>query len=186
MLISPDLPSWDVFLVCVIIFVGMCNVAFITLRYRLKLPGASKMAGDQLKWIRQSCSDTLLAFWILTNHCSILQYLLYGNVFTHECRAGQSYRRIQHDVSLSYMIPPKSPLTIISWSTTVKTVEKSNFFLQIPIILKRFYPQLGFFTVMIVSSSVLYTWESKRLTFAGSHDCHYITCLSRTVPCYLD
>ena len=51
--LTTDLPSWNVFLVCVIIFVGLCNVAFITLRYRLKLPGASKMAGDQLKWIRE-------------------------------------------------------------------------------------------------------------------------------------
>jgi len=52
--LMPDLPSWNVFLVCVIIFIGLCNVAFITLRYRLKLPGASKMAADQLKWIRES------------------------------------------------------------------------------------------------------------------------------------
>jgi hypothetical protein len=37
------------------------------------------------------------------------------------------------------------------WSTTVKTVEKSNFFLQIPIIWKRFYPQLVFFTIVVVS-----------------------------------
>jgi hypothetical protein len=34
------------------LFIGLCNIAFITLRYRLKLPGASKMAADQLKWIR--------------------------------------------------------------------------------------------------------------------------------------
>lgn len=53
-LIMLDLSSWNVFLVCVIIFVGLCNIAFIVLRYRLKLPGASKMAGDQLKWIRKS------------------------------------------------------------------------------------------------------------------------------------
>jgi hypothetical protein len=39
----------------------------------------------------------------------------------------------------------------MTWSTTVKTVEKSNFFLQIPIIWKRFYPQLVFFTLMVVS-----------------------------------
>jgi hypothetical protein len=40
-------------LVCILLFIGLCNIAFITLRYRLKLPGASKMAADQLKWIRK-------------------------------------------------------------------------------------------------------------------------------------
>ena len=39
----------------------------------------------------------------------------------------------------------------MTWSTTVKTVEKSNFFLQLPIIWKRFYPQLVFFTLMMAA-----------------------------------
>lgn len=47
------LPSWEVFLICVILFVGLCNLAFIVLRYRLKLPGSSQMAFDQIKWIRK-------------------------------------------------------------------------------------------------------------------------------------
>jgi hypothetical protein len=41
-----------------------------------------------------------------------------------------------------------------SWSATVKTVEKSNFFLQIPIIWKRFYPQLVFFTIVIAGAVI--------------------------------
>ena len=39
----------------------------------------------------------------------------------------------------------------MTWSTTVKTVEKSNFFLQLPIIWKRFWPQLIFFGAFAVS-----------------------------------
>lgn len=39
----------------------------------------------------------------------------------------------------------------MTWSATVKTVEKSNFFLQIPLIIKRFYPQLIYFTAIVVS-----------------------------------
>jgi hypothetical protein len=46
---------------------------------------------------------------------------------------------------------PDARLTRASWSTTVKTVEKSNFFLQIPLIWKRFWPQLSLFFVMVVS-----------------------------------
>jgi hypothetical protein len=41
----------------------------------------------------------------------------------------------------------------MTWSTTIKTVEKSNFFLQIPLIWKRFYPQLVFFSLAVVSTS---------------------------------
>lgn len=49
-----DLPSWEVTLVCIILFVGICNVAFITLRYRLKIPNCGQLAIDQIKWIRKS------------------------------------------------------------------------------------------------------------------------------------
>ncbi|TYJ52434.1 hypothetical protein B9479_006975, partial [Cryptococcus floricola] len=45
------LPSWEVNLVCIILFVGLCNVAFIVLRYRLKIPDCSKLAFDQIKWV---------------------------------------------------------------------------------------------------------------------------------------
>lgn len=41
----------------------------------------------------------------------------------------------------------------MTWSATVKSVQKSNFFLQIPLIWKRFWPQLCFFSVWIVSRS---------------------------------
>jgi hypothetical protein len=57
--LTVDLPSWDVTLVCIILFIGLCNIAFVTLRYRLKLPGASKMAADQMKWIRMSSTAWL-------------------------------------------------------------------------------------------------------------------------------
>ena len=40
----------------------------------------------------------------------------------------------------------------MTWSSTVKTVEKSNFFLQLPIIWRRFWPQLCFFTGCVVSN----------------------------------
>jgi hypothetical protein len=39
----------------------------------------------------------------------------------------------------------------MSWTSTSKTVEKSNFFYQVPKILKRFWPQLSMGMVVIVS-----------------------------------
>ena len=53
------LPSWNVTIVCIILFGGICNVAAITLRYRLKLPECGRMAVDQLKWLRE-CSVSSL------------------------------------------------------------------------------------------------------------------------------
>ena len=38
----------------------------------------------------------------------------------------------------------------MTWSATIKTVEKSNFFLQLPLIWRRFWPQLVFFSVCVV------------------------------------
>lgn len=47
------LPSWNVCLICIILFVGLCNIAFIVLRYRLKIPDAAKLGADQILWIRK-------------------------------------------------------------------------------------------------------------------------------------
>ena len=51
--LTTDLPSWEISLVCIILFIGLGNVAFIVLRYRLKLPDSGRVAMDQLKWIRE-------------------------------------------------------------------------------------------------------------------------------------
>lgn len=75
---TPDLSSWNVFLVCVIIFVGLCNIAFIVLRYRLKLPGASKMAGDQLKWIRESLITSQSSHIVLTGVAAFFSIFFTG------------------------------------------------------------------------------------------------------------
>lgn len=59
----------------------------------------------------------------------------------------------QYDVSYLFMHPLIRTSDEIDdrWSTTVKSVEKSNFFLQMPIIWRRFWRQLLFFTACLVS-----------------------------------
>nr|XP_031861885.1 uncharacterized protein CI109_002714 [Kwoniella shandongensis]KAA5528957.1 hypothetical protein CI109_002714 [Kwoniella shandongensis] len=118
------LPSWDVTLVCIVLFVGICNVAFITLRYRLKIPNCSQLAFDQIKWIP------------------------FFSIFFTGMSMPMSAALVSHLVGYN-----------MTWSTTVKTVEKSNFFLQIPIIWRRFWPQICFFglcvVMMIVTTSSL-------------------------------
>ena len=42
----------------------------------------------------------------------------------------------------------------MTWSSTVKSVEKSNFFLQLPLIWRRFYPQLVFFSLFCVTMGI--------------------------------
>ncbi|OCF41165.1 hypothetical protein I317_04995 [Kwoniella heveanensis CBS 569] len=121
---ATNLPSWQVTLVCIILFTGLCNVAFITLRYRLKLPNCGQMAVDQIKWIP------------------------YFSIFFTGMSMPMSAALVSHLVGYN-----------MTWSTTVKTVEKSNFFLQLPIIWRRFWPQLSFFglcvPMMIITSSSL-------------------------------
>ncbi|OCF59087.1 hypothetical protein L486_03586 [Kwoniella mangroviensis CBS 10435] len=118
------LPSWKVTLVCIILFTGLCNVAFITLRYRLKIPNCGQLAFDQIKWIP------------------------YFSIFFTGMSMPMSAALVSHLVGYN-----------MTWSTTVKTVEKSNFFLQLPIIWRRFWPQLSFFglcvPMMIITSSSL-------------------------------
>ncbi|EIW68701.1 hypothetical protein TREMEDRAFT_11927, partial [Tremella mesenterica DSM 1558] len=109
------LPSWQVTFVCIILFVGLCNVAFITLRYRLKLPDCSTDAINQIKWIP------------------------FFAIFFTGMSMPMSFALVSHAIGYN-----------MTWSTTVKSVEKSNFFLQLPLIWKRFWPQLVFFTIVIV------------------------------------
>lgn len=123
------LTSWDITLVCIILFIGLCNIALITLRYRLKVPDSGKMAVDHLKWIRKydlTTSLTPSAFFA---------------IFFTGMSMPMSAALVSHLVGYN-----------MTWSATVKTVEKSNFFLQLPLIFKRFYPQLIYSTLCIVSA----------------------------------
>ncbi|KAK4689791.1 hypothetical protein P7C73_g331, partial [Tremellales sp. Uapishka_1] len=109
-----NLESWYVTLVCIILFVGLSNVSFITLRYRLKVPDCGKLAFDQIKWIP------------------------FFSVFFPGMSMPMSAALVSHLVGYN-----------MTWSATVKSVEKSNFFLQLPIIWKRFWPQIVFFTACV-------------------------------------
>ena len=124
-----DLSSWQVTLVCIILFVGICNVAFIVLRYRLKLPDCSRLAFDQLKWIRTpiSCAYALRSL------------AAFFSIFFTGMSMPMAAALVSHLTGYN-----------MTWSTTIKTVEKSNFFLQIPLIWKRFWPQLVFFSIISV------------------------------------
>ena len=124
-------------LVCIVLFVGICNVAFITLRYRLKLPDCSRDAVNQIKWIR--ASSIMARFWMLADSTTA-----FFSIFFTGMSLPMSAALISHVVGYN-----------MTWSTTIKTVEKSNFFLQLPIIWKRFYPQLIFFGLMVVSCLIL-------------------------------
>ncbi|WWC59194.1 uncharacterized protein I303_101743 [Kwoniella dejecticola CBS 10117] len=118
------LNSWKITLVCLTIFTGLSNLAYIVLRYRLKVPDSSRLAVDQIKWIP------------------------YLTIFFTGMSMPLSAATVAHLVGYN-----------MTWSTTVKTVEKSNFFLQLPIIWRRFWPQLSFFglcvPMMVITSGSL-------------------------------
>lgn len=114
------LGSWQITFACICLFIGLCNVSFITLRYRLKQPDAAKVAFDQLKWIP------------------------FFSIFFTGMSLPLSAALIAHPLGYN-----------MTWSSTVKTVEKSNFFLQLPIIWRRFRTALIVFTTMCIAMIVL-------------------------------
>lgn len=114
------LGSWEITFACICLFIGLCNVSFITLRYRLKQPDAAKASFDQLKWVP------------------------FFSIFFTGMSLPISAALFSHPVGYN-----------MTWSSTVKTVEKSNFFLQIPIIWRRFRTSLIVFTVMTIAMIVL-------------------------------
>ncbi|GFZ47911.1 hypothetical protein JCM24511_05658 [Saitozyma sp. JCM 24511] len=141
--------SWNVLFVCLLLFMGLHNVVFCLLRYRLKLPMAGSLAVQQFKWI------PFFALFFGGLSLSITQAF------------------ISHLFSLN-----------MSWTTTAKTVVKSNFFLQVPRIWRRFWFQIVLSLVvlagMIISTTAV-TPPGYRVTqmdvivpLAVTYGCHLI------------
>ena len=91
------------------------------------------MAIDQIKWIRE--------FLPFTDWISLT--VAFFTIFFSGMSLPVSAALVSHLVGYN-----------MTWSTTVKTVEKSNFFLQLPIIWRRFWPQLCFFFASVVSGCI--------------------------------
>jgi hypothetical protein len=100
------------------------------------------MAMDQLKWIRELPPAPTL-------RKQAADRAAFFAIFFAGMSMPMSAALVSHLVGYN-----------MTWSSTVKTVEKSNFFLQIPIIWKRFYPQLVFFGLCVVCR-IVSSWAGR-------------------------
>lgn len=148
-LMNLDVDAWAVFFICVLLFQGLSNVALCILRYRLGMANAGSLALRQMFLLRKSTYCYLsLGDMLITS--LVLHYLLFGIITTYRYSFDSSPSRYRHEVSLPCLvIDIRAIADVYSWSTTSKSVEKSNFFKQLPKIFKGFWPQI------VISASIL-------------------------------
>lgn len=135
--------SWQVFFICLLLFSGLNNLSLCILRYRLKLEDAGKTAIQQFKWVRKSTLSLLSPL----KRKRLWPIAFFGIFFS-----GISFKLgcslLAHLFSIN-----------VSWTSTSKEVTKSNFFLQVPMILKQFWGQI-LLSIAVIVSPLLMMWKS--------------------------
>lgn len=74
------------------------------------------------------------------------------------------------------------PTLMRSWTSTSKTVQKSNFFYQVPKILKRFWPQIIMAICMLVSAPLTTACEARLIDRPGWPSRRQPSCQRVTAP----
>ena len=135
--------GWKITFVCICLFSGLSNLASIILRYRLKVKNTSEFATNQLAYIRESPRIVSR----LEHRITLLS--AFYSVFFIGLSLQISSALICHMIGYQ-----------MTWAATLKTVEVSNFFKEVPAILKKFKFTLPLNIAVLVSP---------RMTFCESH-----------------
>jgi hypothetical protein len=115
------LNGWKVMLLTLIVFPGLGNLASIILRFRLKVAETGTFARNQFKYLRESCLE----------RCDERRRTDSSPVFFSIFFSGISMQI--SSALICHMVGYQ-----MTWSATVKTVEASNFFKEVPAIIKKF------------------------------------------------
>lgn len=128
------LSGWKIMILTLIVFPGLGNLASIILRFRLKVPGTGRFSWFQFKYLRKylPIADHQAQ---ATNNPPV-----FFSVFFTGLSMQISSALICHLVGYQ-----------MTWSATVKTVEASNFFKEVPAIIKKFKITLPVNLLVIVS-----------------------------------
>ncbi|KAH0835762.1 glycosyl transferase family group 2-domain-containing protein [Lanmaoa asiatica] len=140
------LHSFEVWLACTVVFPGLGNLGFTLLEYRLGQRSLMSSLTENLKWVPFLCVlstppriSSLFSFQsIILPHSS---FFFFGGLSIHLSQA-----LLAHLFSYN-----------ITWGATKKEVERSNFFLEVPKIWRRFRVALVLSFVMAVAMIVLST-----------------------------
>jgi hypothetical protein len=95
--------SWSIYIVLVIVFNGLGNVALATLRYRTSERTFLSVLGENSKWL-------------------FMLFIFYGSISIHVSEA-----------ILTHMLEIN-----MTWGATAKELKFSNFFIEVPKMLKNF------------------------------------------------
>jgi cellulose synthase/poly-beta-1,6-N-acetylglucosamine synthase-like glycosyltransferase len=130
--------SFEIWLACLVVFPGSGSLAFTVLEYRLGQRGLVEAGIEMATWI-PFLSVGLFSFHCVTiaNYCS--SFFFFGGMSIHLSKALLAYL-------FSYNI---------QWGATKKEVERSNFFIEVPRILKRFRVAFGLSFLCIVAMIVV-------------------------------
>jgi ABC-type spermidine/putrescine transport system permease subunit I len=120
-----------------IVFPGLGNLASIILRFRLKVPEVGTFSKNQLKYLGESNFECGRERWVTDTSP------VFFSVFFSGLSMQVSSALICHLVGYQ-----------MTWSATVKTVEASNFFKEVPAIIKKFRITLPINVLVIVSGMI--------------------------------
>jgi len=132
--------SFEIWLACMAVFPVSGSVAFSLLEYRL---GHRSLLGaffENFAWVPFLCVSILLSACgrILTSHIS---FIFFGGLSIHISQA-----ILAHLFSCN-----------ITWDATKKEVERSNFWMEVPKVLKRFWLSLVISTLCVLTVGLLST-----------------------------
>ena len=133
------LHSFEIWLACMVVFPGAGNLGFTLLEYRLGLRPLLESLIENLAWVPFLCVPPLLASCHITD--KLRSFFFFGGLSIHLSQA-----LLAHLFSYN-----------ITWGATKKEVEKSNFWLEVPKIMRRFWLALVVSVLVAVAMGILAT-----------------------------
>jgi hypothetical protein len=130
------LNGWKVVFTCLILFPGLGNLSAIVLRYRLKVAGTGAFAKKQLTYICEY-SPAPSAYSDSHHPPAIVFFSIFFSGLSLQILSALICHMIGYQMT---------------WAATLKTVEASNFFKEVPDIMRKFKFTLPLNILMVVSN----------------------------------
>ncbi len=162
------LHSFEVWLACTVVFPGAGNIGFTLLEYRLGQRNILQSLIENLTWVPfllvgDFPHEPLLSLTY------VLSFFFFGGLSIHLSQA-----LLAHMFSYN-----------ITWGATKKEVERSNFWLEVPKILKRFWVAFAICILVFVGMAILSTGIVPRGWQIPGWDWAVIMPLTVTAGCHI-
>lgn len=153
--------AWYYTFACILLFFGLGNLAAILLRYRLKVAHTGSFAINQIKYIREHNTLSRVARAIIrrSKFSSAAFYAIFFAGLSLQVSAAICCHLIGYQMS---------------WAATAKTVEASNFFKEVPSIMRKFKVTLPLNWLIVVSNGTGQRSRSREILIALDPDCRHL------------